>query len=201
MRRTPILASTLLASVLLSACGSSSSKTTSSSSAAAGSETTSTAASQSSGAGEAVKTASNSSVGGTILVNAQGLTLYRLTGERSGKFICTTSACTQVWHPLTATSEATPTGSVGSLSTVKRPDGTLQVAYKGEPLYTFSQDTKAGQTGGQGVKDVGTWEVVTASASSSASGAASAPSTSSAPEATTSKESEAPKSGGGGYGY
>lgn len=192
MRRTPILASGLLATVLLSACGSSSSKTTSSSSAAAQPAATQPATA-SGGEGAVVKTASNTSVGGTILVNAQGLTLYRLSGEKAGKFICTSSACTQVWHPLTASSEATPSGTVGSLTAIKRPDGTLQVAYHGEPLYTFAQDTQPGQTGGQGVKDVGTWTVVTTSASGSAP-AASTPTKSEA-----SKE-EAPKSGGG-YAY
>jgi predicted lipoprotein with Yx(FWY)xxD motif len=190
MRRTPIVAVTLLATVLLSACGSSSSKTTSSSSAAAASETTQSTASAS-GSQDVVKTATNSSVGGTILVDAQGLTLYRLSGEKSGKFICTSAACTQVWHPLAATSEATPTGTVGSLGTVKRPDGTLQVTYSGEPLYTFAQDTKPGQAGGQGLKDVGTWNVVTAAGSSSAG----------ASQTTTPKEAEAPKSSGGGYAY
>jgi predicted lipoprotein with Yx(FWY)xxD motif len=193
MRRTPILASGLLATVLLSACGSSSSKTTSSSSAAAQPAATQPATTSSGGEGAVVKTASNTSVGGTILVNAQGMTLYRLSGETAGKFICTSSGCTQVWHPLTTTSEATPTGTVSSLTAIKRPDGTLQVAYKGEPLYTFAQDTKPGQTGGQGLKDVGTWSVITTSASGSAP-AASTPTTSEA-----SKEA-APKSGGG-YAY
>ncbi len=187
MRRTPVLAVSLLATVLLSACGSSSSKTTSSSGAAAAPETAQTTASGSGGE-DVVKTASNSSVGGTILVDAQGMTLYRLSGEKSGKFICTSTACTQVWHPLIATSEAAPTGTVSSLGTVKRPDGTLQVTYQGQPLYTFAQDTKAGQASGQGLKDVGTWNVVSASASGSGA-------------TTTSKEAEAPKSGGGGYGY
>jgi hypothetical protein len=34
-----------------------------------------------------VKTASNSL--GTILVDSQGMTLYHLSGEQNGKFICT----------------------------------------------------------------------------------------------------------------
>ena len=55
----------------------------------------------------------------------------------------------------------TPSGGVGSLGTVKRPDGTEQVTYKGMPLYTFAQDQKPGDAGGQGIKDVGTWTAVT----------------------------------------
>ncbi|HEX5224861.1 MAG TPA: hypothetical protein VFW29_07010, partial [Solirubrobacteraceae bacterium] len=58
----------------------------------------------------------------------------------------------------------------GSLGTVKRPDGTTQVTYAGTPLYTFVQDQHAGETKGQGVRDVGTW---TAVAAPSGSGSAS----------------------------
>jgi len=39
------------------------------------------------------------------------------------------------------------------------------------PLYTFTGDQKPGETKGQGVKDVGTWSVVTTSASSTPSSA------------------------------
>jgi hypothetical protein len=129
------------------------------------------------------------------------MTLYALSGESSGKFICTTSACVGIWHPLKASGPGTPTGSVSSLSTVKRPDGSIQVAYKGMPLYTFAQDTKPGQTNGQGVKDVGTWSVVSTaggSTTSTASGSGAAGS-SGASSSGESKE-EAPKSSGG-YAY
>jgi hypothetical protein len=39
------------------------------------------------------------------------------------------------------------------------------------PLYTFTGDQKPGETKGQGIKDVGTWSVVTTSASSTPSSA------------------------------
>ena len=60
-----------------------------------------------------VKTASNAPLGATVLIDAQGMTLYSLSAEQGGKFICTSTACTQVWHPLIA-SGGTPSGSVGS---------------------------------------------------------------------------------------
>lgn len=155
MRQTmKFLLPTLAASVLLAACGSSSSS--SSSSQASGAATSATV----------VKTASNSTLHGTVLVNSQGMTLYHLSAEANGKWVCTTSACTAAWHPLTVSS-GTAGGSVGSLSTVKRPDGTLQVTYKGEPLYTFAQDTKPGDAKGEGFKDVGTWMAVTTGAAAS----------------------------------
>jgi predicted lipoprotein with Yx(FWY)xxD motif len=184
------LALPLAASLTLAACGSSSSSSGSSSQAAAPATTTSS----SSGEGTAVvKSASNATLGTTVLVDAQGMTLYSLSGEQNGKWICTSSACTGIWHPVSAPSSGTPSGSVGSLVTVKRPDGTMQVTYKGMPLYTFASDTNPGDAKGQGIKDVGTWTAVTASSSASA---ASAP-------ATTHTETTPPASsgGGGGYGY
>jgi predicted lipoprotein with Yx(FWY)xxD motif len=106
------------------------------------------------------------------------MTLYSLSGEQNGKFICT-SACLQVWHPLSAPSAGAPTGSVGHLSTVRRPDGASQVAYKGMPLYTFAQDHSPGDANGQGIKDVGTWKAVTTSASSGSAAPSPAPTPSS----------------------
>jgi predicted lipoprotein with Yx(FWY)xxD motif len=101
------------------------------------------------------------------------MTLYSLSGEQGGKFICSTTACTGIWHPLTVSAGETPSGKVASLSTVKRPDGTTQVTYKGMPLYTFAQDQKPGETNGQGVKDVGTWTAVTTTTSTKTGGSSS----------------------------
>lgn len=66
-----------------------------------------------------------------------------------------------------------PSGAVHSLGVVKRPDGTQQVAYNGEPLYTFAADRAPGQTHGQGIKDVGTWSVVVVAATSATSATSS----------------------------
>ncbi len=166
----------VIASLLLSACGGSS-HTTSSAASAPSNSASSPSSTGSSGA--LVKTGSVSKVSGAVLVNAQGLTLYRLSGEHAGKFICTSAGCLQVWHPLTVSAASKPTGSVGSLGVVKRPDGTTQVTYRGMPLYTFAQDTSPGQANGQGIKDVGTWNAVTAGATSSTSGPSSSSSTAS----------------------
>jgi predicted lipoprotein with Yx(FWY)xxD motif len=148
-----------------------------------------------------VKSAANSTLGATVLVNAQGLTLYSLSGETGGKFICASSACTQVWHPLSA-SAGTPSGSVGSLGTVKRPDGTVQVTYKGMPLYTFAEDRAPGEAKGQGIKDVGTWKAVTVGTQSSSAPAATPAATPAEPAAAAESESSSESSGGGGgYSY
>ncbi|MGH2853581.1 MAG: COG4315 family predicted lipoprotein [Solirubrobacteraceae bacterium] len=187
-------------SLLLAACGSSSSSNTTSSAASAQPAAhTSTSASST-----VVKTASNPALG-TILVNSQGMTLYHLSGEQGGKFICTSSACVGIWHPLTVASGSTPSGEGVTLGTVKRPDGTTQATYQGTPLYTFVQDQQPGETKGQGIKDVGTWSVVTTGSASSASSTSgsggSTPSTSSTPAAPA--ESGGGSGGGSssGYGY
>jgi predicted lipoprotein with Yx(FWY)xxD motif len=184
----------LAASLTLAACGTSSNGSGSSSQASTAAAAT-TAASSGEG-GAVVKSAANTTLGATVLVDAQGMTLYSLSGEQGGKFICASSACTQVWHPLSA-STGTPSGSVGSLGTVKRPDGTEQVTYKGMPLYTFSEDQTAGEAKGQGIKDVGTWTAVTTSTKSTSAPAAAVPAATPAPAT----ESESSSGGGGGYGY
>ncbi len=176
----------LAASLLLAACGSSSSSNTTSSA----TSTQAAARTSSSSSSAVVKTASSSL--GTILVDSDGMTLYHLSGEQNGKFICTSSACLGVWHPLIAPSSGAPSGAVGSLGTVKRPEGTVQVTYNGTPLYTFAQDKQAGETNGQDIKDVGTWSVITASSSSTP------PSTSGSSEA---EKSSGASSSGGSYGY
>jgi len=126
------------------------------------------------------------------------MTLYHLSGEQKGKFICASPACVQVWRPLSAAAGA-PSGSVGSLGTVKRPDGTEQVTYKGMPLYTFAQDQQPGDTKGQGIKDVGTWTAVTIASAGSGGSGAGAPAATMPPAETTPPASSG--GGGGRYGY
>ena len=179
MRQVTKVVPAVAVALLVAACGSSSNNTSSSAAAAATPSGGSAAA--------VVKTASVSSLGGSVLVDSQGLTLYHLSGEQHGKWICTSATCVKAWHPLAASSGA-PSGSVGSLGTVKRPGGTLQVTYKGMPLYTFAGDTKAGEAKGQGIKDVGVWTAVSASGAATSKPPAPAPASSSS-------------SGGGGYGY
>jgi predicted lipoprotein with Yx(FWY)xxD motif len=107
-----------------------------------------------------VLTAHNARLHTTILVNASGRTLYHLSVERKGHFICLNKTCLSFWHPLLVPKGTKPTGRV-ALGTVRRPNGTIQVAYRGEPLYTFVQDTKRGDVKGEGFKDVGVWHATT----------------------------------------
>jgi predicted lipoprotein with Yx(FWY)xxD motif len=95
----------------------------------------------------------------TVLTNTKGLTLYTLSVEKNGKFICT-GACLKSWPPLLVTAGTKPKGPV-TLGTIKRPEGKTQVTFKGMPVYTFSGDSRKGEANGEGLKDVGVWHAVT----------------------------------------
>jgi predicted lipoprotein with Yx(FWY)xxD motif len=120
-----------------------------------------------------VAAAKNAKLGKTILVDRRGRTLYHLSVERNGRFICTNSFCLSLWHPLVVPRGTTPAGA-RFLSTVRRPDGRRQVTYRGAPLYTFVQDRKRGDVNGDGFKDVGVWHPATVSGSASSGSGQSA---------------------------
>jgi predicted lipoprotein with Yx(FWY)xxD motif len=103
-----------------------------------------------------VKTANNPTLHKKVLVNRRGLTLYSLSVETRGRFVCTDHFCLSLWTPLVVPKGTTPTGAL-HLGTVKRPDGRIQVSYRGRPVYTFVQDRKPGDVKGNGFKDVGVW--------------------------------------------
>ncbi len=114
-----------------------------------------------------VKSAKNRILGETILVTTKGMTLYRLSGEKQGALSCATPACFAIWRPLWIAPGTTPTGAK-NLGILKRPDGRIQVTYKGGPLYTYARDRKTGQVNGNGLKaGVATWQVVVTSGNGS----------------------------------
>ena len=117
----------------------------------------------------------STTLGKDVLANLKGRTLYSLSVEKHGKFICT-GACTSTWHPLLVPAGTQPKGPV-ALGTVERPEGKTQVTFKGRPLYTFFGDTEAGQANGEGFIDVGTWHAATVPGST-----ATAPAPAPAPE-------------------
>lgn len=99
--------------------------------------------------------AENAKLGRTVLTNLKGRTLYSLSAEKNGRFICT-GPCLSTWHPLRVPRGVLPTGPV-KLGTIERPEGGIQVTYRGKPLYRFGGDAKTGDANGEGIKDVGTW--------------------------------------------
>ena len=99
---------------------------------------------------------------GAIVTDAAGRTLYLFEKDSGGKSACS-GACAQGWPPLLTT--GTPTAAAGAstslLGTIKRTDGTVQVTYAGHPLYYFVEDTKPGDTKGEGVQAFGAgWDLI-----------------------------------------
>lgn len=183
------VAGVALVALIAAACGSSTPNATATS-------TTTTAAAPAGSTGGAAtevvvaSAVSNAKIGRSILVNPAGKTLYKFSADTDAMSACTGS-CAAAWPPLTVASGTTPkggSGATGTFGTINRSDGTRQVTYDGEPLYTFSGDSSAGEVNGQNItSDGGIWTVVTI-------GAASTPATTEAP--TTTKPTS-----GGGYGY
>ena len=99
---------------------------------------------------------------GQILVDSHGRTLYLWAHDKHHSSTCY-GACAAYWPPLTTRGKPRATGGARQalLSTTRRRDGRLQVAYRGHPLYRFSGDTTPGQTSGEGLTDFGgRWDPV-----------------------------------------
>jgi predicted lipoprotein with Yx(FWY)xxD motif len=119
---------------------------------------------------------------GEVLVDSEGAALYTADQEMDGKVRCTDS-CAEIWIPLTMAGGGEPTASddvPGELAVTERPGGQRQVSYDGKPLYTFTDDTMAGEVTGDGLSDTfdGTlfsWRVVKTDAASGGGGTQSMP--------------------------
>jgi predicted lipoprotein with Yx(FWY)xxD motif len=99
---------------------------------------------------------------GTFLVGPNGRTLYLFEKDKTSKSTCS-GQCAQFWPPLLTSGKPKAAGKAKSslFGTTKRSDGKTQVTYNGHPVYYFSQDTKPGQTKGEGFKAFGAkWYVL-----------------------------------------
>jgi predicted lipoprotein with Yx(FWY)xxD motif len=99
---------------------------------------------------------------GRILVEGRGHTLYLFGKDKRGMSSCN-GACAVDWPPLIVSGK--PRAGVGAkaslLGRTKRKDGRWQVTYNHHPLYTFFEDTKKGQTEGEGLDFFGgEWDAV-----------------------------------------
>ncbi|KJK16294.1 hypothetical protein ACIOVF_16675 [Pseudomonas sp. NPDC087612] len=86
-------------------------------------------------------------------VDHNGMTLYTFDKDAGGKSMCN-GDCASNWPPLMVKDGEK---AEGKWTQIKRDDGSMQWAYDGKPLYTFVKDKKAGETTGDGMKDV--WHV------------------------------------------
>jgi predicted lipoprotein with Yx(FWY)xxD motif len=135
-----LIAASLAVALLVAACGSSSG--------------TQAPAGQTGAPGGSGTTVAVRNIGGSnILVDgASGMTLYVFASDvaNNGKSACS-GGCATTWPPLTVAKGTTPTagnGAGGTLATITRDDGTIQVTYNGLPLHHYSGDTAPGDTNG-----------------------------------------------------
>ena len=150
MRITALLALLAVAAVL-AACGSGSSYGGGSSTSGSSPSASGSASGAQSGA---VASAKKAKVG-SVIVDAQGRTLYRFTAEAQGVPVCT-GDCVGTWPPALASSAS---GLPKHVATVKRPDGgKLQLTYDGHPLYRYAGDQSKADANGEGVG--GQWFVL-----------------------------------------
>ena len=143
MQSRLVVASAVIAALLVAACGSAASPAA---------------------AGTTIEVASNSKLG-QILVDGAGKTVYLFVADTGSSSTCYT-ACAQLWPPvLTSGPGRAGTGATAShLGTTTRTDGKTQVTYGGHPLYYFVSDKQAGDATGQGVDSFGgLWWVVSPS--------------------------------------
>jgi predicted lipoprotein with Yx(FWY)xxD motif len=108
-----------------------------------------------------LKVAAGSGSVTNYLTAEDGKTLYVFHKDTadSGKSACGVGPCLDNWPPLVVESldEVKPDSAVtGKLALITRDDGTMQVTYKGLPLYYFAGDTKAGDTNGAAINN---WSV------------------------------------------
>ncbi len=81
---------------------------------------------------------------GKVVANSRGLALYTWNREKDFKVHCT-GACAKQWPPLLVMKDDMVVkhvkGVMGTLGTIRRPDGHVQVTLNRRPLYTYSGDT------------------------------------------------------------
>ena len=135
------------AALLLAACGGTSSGTAATASPSASATPT---PSPTAGAAPVVLAQSVGTMGTILVAASNSHTVYTFDSDTPGVSKCT-GGCATTWPPLTIPAGTTPTGGpgvTGQLGTITRSDGSLQVTYKGMPLYFFHSDAQAGDTKG-----------------------------------------------------
>jgi predicted lipoprotein with Yx(FWY)xxD motif len=93
---------------------------------------------------------------GKYVTGANGMSLYFFQKDSGSTSACS-GACADNWPPVIVTMADDATagaGITGTLGTITRDDGKLQLTLAGHPLYYFKGDSAAGDVNGQGINDV-----------------------------------------------
>jgi predicted lipoprotein with Yx(FWY)xxD motif len=93
---------------------------------------------------------------GSYVTGRDGKSLYIFTKDHDDTSTCN-GDCAASWPPATVTmadDANAGTGVTGTLGTITRDDGSMQLTLGGHPVYYFGGDKAAGDTNGQGVGEV-----------------------------------------------
>jgi predicted lipoprotein with Yx(FWY)xxD motif len=171
MQVARVIAPVMIATgALLAGCGASSKSTsTAASSPSASSSSKKTAsAPKGSAAGTArvaLITTKHVKLGAILAVGSKKQTVYLFEADKGHSSSCT-GACAAAWPPVIGKPQASGGANASALGTITRPGGTMQVTYKGHPLYRFIKDKDDGDAYGQGSKAFGaSWYVLKPSGS------------------------------------
>lgn len=93
---------------------------------------------------------------GKIIVDSSGRTLYLFDAERTTEPRCY-GPCAAAWPPLSTTTAPVSGSDLSQalIATAPRSDGSLQVTYKGHPLYYYVGDRAPGEIKCQAVFEYG----------------------------------------------
>lgn len=100
---------------------------------------------------------------GRVFADAKGLTLYAFAGDRAQvtRETCNAACWRTYWHPVLAAPGERP---AGNWSLIDTRDGRQQWAYKTDPVYTHSRDSRPGEVYGQlfgaGMSILGPWRPI-----------------------------------------
>jgi predicted lipoprotein with Yx(FWY)xxD motif len=94
---------------------------------------------------------------GSILVDAEGMTLYMFDPDEQGPSVCD-AGCLQAWPIVEGPGDAGQGVDASMLGTTESTEGTTMATYNDWPLYYFVRDEAPGDVTGQG--DNGVWWVI-----------------------------------------
>jgi predicted lipoprotein with Yx(FWY)xxD motif len=91
-------------------------------------------------------------------VATNGFTVYVLSSDSFNNSTCASNGCAGVWPVLAPPGGGAPMST--GWSSFVRADGKTQLSYNGWPLYTYSGDSAAGQSNGNGITSFGgVWSI------------------------------------------
>ena len=93
------------------------------------------------------------SADGAHVVDENGMSLYLFTLDDSRTSSCT-DACAETWPPFLGSPVAGDGVDPELLGNAERGNGSIQVTYSGQPLYTYIGDTSPGDVTGNGFNEV-----------------------------------------------